>query len=312
MFSRSQHLKGMGIEDSRVEMESSDNERTPVIIHRKTPPHGVEKPQQFAPASSESTSAAPKSREKSTSEDSGMEDADWLKFKTEFSENLHSSENKIQQSSEQAPPKATPSEFRQQLLIDAITKLHSAQQGHKGRESCQDDEGSRELSVFASEAERTKDGSATWTGSDGRTKINNTGRIEEVELISNEHQALVSRSSRKSLLSLETFDNIYESSLDHILMNIDNSDFSKNADRDETPPPPPPPKLAWSSGSQDSGNDTLMEELEKLNLTQSSVTSNTTSEHRANGPGKGKVYMCIFYVIYTVQNIGGIPEPARP
>lgn len=296
-------------------MENGNN-GAPVISEQRTSFERENVPL-LAPGSKlKSASTAPKPREKSTSDDSGLEDTDWAKFKTDFAEKLRMSENKINHS--EVPPEAfatsSATAIRQQLLIDAITTLHSsgrsyqADEGHKGHLGI--DDSRPKHSLFA----KQKDNDSRIGEVD---KIDLTGSSAMSEHSTNQ-QKLPSQLSQKSLLSLDVFENIHESSLDHFLENVDNivldsaTERNHNAEESSTSrsrgaAPPPPSKLAWSSASVDSGNETLMEELEHLSSTQSSKTTSAPSQLKANRPTTiGTIYILGYKYIHVLLHLGGM------
>ena len=268
-----------------------------------------------------------KSREKSASDDSGMEDTDWAKFKMEFSERLQNSENKLKSEQSHEDHVTSPSSnLRQQLLINAIASLHSSRQVQQRDEEQQSDENKDQTSLqFSAQSENDGSNIRSLVASGDDIRVN-----RDSESISEHRQAMVSVSnhaesstdaarstadsnkiagereglmssppSQKSLLSLEAFDSIHEASLDHALMNIDDtrSNIARTSGKDHgldlsnnkgPPPPPAEPKLAWGA-PQDGGNESLMKELEQLSLTQGSskITSSASSKHRASGYSKG-------------------------
>ena len=237
--------------------------------------------QSFVSAPCEIIPTTSKFREKSTSDDSGLEDvADWSKFKREFTESLQTSEKKM--SSEQPPEAVTsPSAIRQQLLIDAITSLHSSRQSHLSHEH--NEPPSSRLAVQA-------ENDSTHVHVHVGEELSSAG--SEKAKSAHEQQEQMSLSSQKGLLSLKAFETIHESSLDHVLKDIDVS-LRGSSDESSLPasdPSPPPPKLAWSTSTcKDKGGEgeALMKELERLSIAQYSKTTSTTSKHRANGPLKG-------------------------
>ena len=228
----------------------------------------------------EPASVAAKTREKSTSDDSGLDDSDWTKFKTEFTEKLQTSEDKINTSTlSSGEPFTSPSAFRQQVIIDAITSLHSAgrsQEGHKGQS---------EINHLP----------PTFVESPGRREDDNNDRSEF-----NHEQGMISPSSNKSVLALETFESISETSLDHVLTALGSSGRPTGDDGGgddggaSNSAPPPAPKLAWPTQS-DTGNKTLMEELEKLSATQSSRTQCTlpVMDERADRLSQGMLVLTV-------------------
>jgi hypothetical protein len=218
-----------------------------------------------------------KSRGKSTSDDSGMEDTDWTKFKMEFSEKLQNSENKINSGQPPEPedhvtsPPSSSSNLRQQLLIDAITSLHSSRQGQPrdGEEEQQGGENDNRMSPQFS-AQSENDGRITHahvfsgngirdTRDSGSTSehlqtmvpqsnhIHVEGSTDDARTTSDSNKMADERNGmmspptpgQKSLLSLEAFDSIHEASLDHALMSIDVTQ----------------PNGARTSGESDSGLD---------------------------------------------------------
>ena len=305
MFSRSQHLRGMGIEDPGPDVETEGtNLRAPAIIEQATLQNAESahlKDNMHTLCDSRDVQGVTlKSREKSTSDDSGMEDTDWTKFKMEFSEKLQNSEDKV--NSRQPPDDhVTSTNLRQQLLIDAITSLHSSRQGQQRDES--DDQESLRFSTQSKNDSNiraliasgdVKHQQALVSLSNAESIVKNTRNGTDLSEIPDEGQiecVMMSPSSQKSLLTLEAFDSIHEESLDHALMNIDatcsnstrtssgGSGLDLSSDKD--PAPPREPKLAWSA-PQDGGNETLMKELEQLSLAQKSneVTSTASSKHK--------------------------------
>ena len=285
----------LGLEESdtnSAELEAEINDKTPAIIGKQS--HLADTVSPLASASlSEPSSVATKPREKSSSDDSGLEEAEWSKFKADFDENLRTSEDKVNRSENEPVANVTSSsEFRQQLLIEAITTLHSSgrsQEGHQGHFDVKH-------SLISNHTE-TDDG----------TKDADNAFLSEGTISTSDEQALTSRSSEKSLLSMDTFDIIQESSLDQVLKNIDSAfDSGESGNGDEgsqrnSGPLRPPPKVAWSA-SDDSGNGTLMEELERLSAAQSSktMTVSTTPEKTLNGPLTG---MCVYLVMYVHEYI---------
>ena len=223
----------------------------------------------------EPASVAAKTREKSTSDDSGLDDSDWTKFKTEFAEKLQTSEDKLNTSTLSSDePFTSPSAFRQQVIIDAITTLHSggrSQEGHKGQS---------EINHLP----------PTFVEIPGRREDDNNDRSEF-----NHEQGMISPSSSKSVLALETFESISETSLDHVLTALGSSGRPTGDDGGASnSAPPPAPKLAWPTQS-DTGNETLMEELEKLSVTQSSRTQCTlpVMDERADRLSQGMLVLCV-------------------
>ena len=160
MFSRSRHLEGMGIEED-TETEGG-NFKAPVIIEQDTLPiEGAESIHLEQSITAADTTLKSSTRGKSTSDDSGMEDTDWTKFKMEFSENLQTSESKINSGQPPEDHVTSPpsSNLRQQLLIDAITSLHSSGQGQpRGdkREQPGDENNDRTSFQFSGQSENNE------------------------------------------------------------------------------------------------------------------------------------------------------------
>ena len=259
MFSRSRHLKGLGIEENTapdVDTEAEGgNFKAPVIIEQDTLPIKGDESTQLE----QSITAAP--RGKSTSDDSGMEDTDWTKFKMEFSENLQTSESKInsgQPPEDHVTSPPSSSNLRQQLLIDAITSLHSSGQGQprgdKG-EQPGDENNDRTSFQFSAQSENNERTTCAHAFSGDGVRVR--GNRDSESISDHRHQQAVEpqssyiegsatdaakhtsdstkmadkqdgmisphtcSSSQKSLLSLEAFNSIHEASLDHALMSID-------------------------------------------------------------------------------------------
>ena len=297
----------MGIEEGGPDFETEGTDlKAPEIIEQDTLQntkltHQIRKECQEC----NSTCTELKSREKSTSDDSGLEDSDWTRFKMEFSAKLQNVENKI--NSEPSPGDhvilaqnhvtSTTSNLRQQLLINAITSLHSSRQGQQREESIEP-----MPSVKTSATCESDRSSHTLEAGDdtGNTIVDGERELGiGLEIADNREGEGVS--APKGVLSLEAFDGIHEISLDHVLNNIDvarsptsgtscSSDDSGLELNGKGPPPPPHPKLAWTV-PRDVGGDgeTLMEELEQLSLAQGStqVTGAASFKHVAGGVFKG-------------------------
>ena len=266
VFSRSHHLKGMGIEEDTAPVVDTEtkggNFKAPVIIEQDTIPIKGAESTHLKQSVTSYSAADVSTRGKSTSDDSGMEDTDWTKFKMEFSEKLQNSENKINSGqppeSEDHVTSPPSSNLRQQLLIDAITSLHSSGQGQprddKGEQQGDEnnDRMSFQFSVQSENNERTTQAHAlscdgihvcgnrdSESISDHRQQqavVSQSSHVEgsttdtarnttELTKMADKQGGMMSpptcSSSQKSLLSLEAFNNIHEASLDHALMSID-------------------------------------------------------------------------------------------
>ena len=254
MFSRSHHLKGLGIEEDTAPDVDTETEggnfKAPVIIEQDTLPiKGDESTQLEQSITTADVALKSSSRGKSTSDDSGMEDTDWTKFKTEFSENLQTSENKISSGQPPEDHVTSPpsSNLRQQLLIDAITSLHSSGQG----QSHGDENNDRTSFQFSAQSENNERTTCAHASSGDGIRV--CGNRDSESISDHQHQqavvpqsnhvegsttdvaintsgstkmadkqgGMMSPHSQKNLLSLEAFDSIREASLDHALMNID-------------------------------------------------------------------------------------------
>ena len=304
MFNRSQHLHGMGIENASPDAEvERTNLKAPTIIEQDLESAEMRRLKNDVSVPCDSTSVTSKSREKSTSDDSGMEDTDWTKFKMDFSAKLQNLENKI--SSEQPPGDnhvtSTSSNLRQQLLINAITSLHSSRQGQQtveenepSSELCGQSQNDTDIHIGVSKDDNAGGGrDGDRIGQQEQALVSLSRHTESKNDINtnlgkkaDEGQDMTSPSNQNSLLSLEAFDSIHEASLDNALRNIDATQTTTRTtcSRDDSDldlsgkgPPPPKPKLAWSTPQEDGGNETLMKELEQLSLAQRSNAINGTS-----------------------------------
>jgi hypothetical protein len=213
-----------------------------------------------------------KSRGKSISDDSGMEDTDWTKFKMEFSEKLQNSENKINSGQPPAEdhvtsPPSSSSNLRQQLLIDAIMSLHSSRQGQP-RDDEEEQQGGENNDRMSLQTQSENDGRTARAhvfSGDGvrdnrdsdstseyrQAMVPQSNHVEgstdaarnttDSNKMADERDGMMSPPTpgQKSLLSLEAFDSIHEASLDHALMSIDVTQ----------------PNGARTSGESDSGLD---------------------------------------------------------
>ena len=263
MFSRSRHLEGLGIEEDTAPDVDTETEggnfKAPVITEQDTLPiKGAESTQLEQSITAADVTLKSSTRGKSTSDDSGVEDTDWTKFKTEFSENLQTSENKINsgQPPEDRVTSPPSSNLRQQLLIDAITSLHSSGQGQPKKGEQHGDENNDQTSFqFSAQSENNERTTRAHAFSGDGVRVR--GNRDSESISDHQHQqAVVTQSShvegsttdaakntsdstkvadkrdgmmsphtcgssQKSLLSLEAFDSIHEASLDHALMSID-------------------------------------------------------------------------------------------
>lgn len=252
MFSRSRHLEVVGFDEAYDVYDGNASTSEKTSVTRKQEINEEENPPFVLPSLpvQEFASVAAKTREKSTSDDSGLEDSDWTKFRTEFAEKLQTSEDKIKTASFPPPQSFTSSAaFRQQVIIDAITTLHStgrSQEGHEGQEVV------RPMPLMSKEGETREDG------------VDLTDKQRDVLSPSD-------NTSSKSVLALETLDSISETTLDHVLISLGSSERQANDGgtdgRDSGTPPAP--KLAWPL-QNGGGNEALMEELERLSAAQSS------------------------------------------
>lgn len=200
----------------------------------------------------------------------GSKENSWNDFKTEFSDILKVSEEKIESGEIhiQQKPATNASDARQDFLIEMIKAIHDSREPP----SLEEDENGTTDTVEVGKGQQPpagESGAASKPSQSSPTK------------------------PRKQLLSLSTLETIHESDLDRLLESVDsaisdgNTQFFDNdeifnlTDSDVTSPTSPPPK-SWGikDSSSDSASEDLMKQLQQLSVSQS----------RGGGGGKGVSY----------------------
>lgn len=190
--------------------------------------------------------------------DAASEEAKWQQFKSEFTDILQSSEHHMEEEEAQRSRQEEGARaMRQQLLIDAITAMHSA--AGRQTESKQNQE---HLETQSTENHSDMSGVV-------HVKPSGTG-VLPASTNAQPHR-------QRDILSISRLETICESDLDRMLEQVE-SEAQSRAARGESPivqrnrQEGAPPTLPIVHTSSESGNALLMKELEELNQKQLGVT----------------------------------------
>lgn len=272
-FSRSQHLEGVGLDHVLPDLHSvsmggkqSDDGGTLPLAWQKG---SASIPEGFSDESgsgqgeiviSEREGLLTEISEEVVVEefqlDAASEEAKWQQFKSEFTDILQGSEHHMEEEeAQQSRQEEGARAMRQQLLIDAITAMHSA----AGRQT----ESKQNLEHLETQsAENHSDMS-------GVAKPSGTG-VLPASTNSQPHR-------QRDILSISRLETICESDLDRMLEQVE-SEAQSRAARGESPivqhnrQEGAPPTVPIVHTSSESGNALLMKELEELNQKQLEVT----------------------------------------
>lgn len=190
--------------------------------------------------------------------DAATEEAKWQQFKSEFTDILQSSEHHMEEEEAQRSRQEEGARaMRQQLLIDAITAMHSA--AGRQTESKQNQE---HLETQSTENHSDMNGVV-------HVKPSGTG-VLPASTNAQPHR-------QRDILSISRLETICESDLDRMLEQVE-SEAQSRAARGESPivqrnrQKGAPPTLPIVHTSAESGNALLMKGLEELNQKQLEVT----------------------------------------
>ena len=217
---------------------------------------------------------------------------EWEQFKSEFTDTLESSEQHIKEEETVLGTQVADDVrcLRQQLLIDAITALHSATPGEEKQPAVHSvtpgEEQAAVLSVTDQmEAEQIQEFPESWSTVDAHLRGSDAGNVPVSDT-----SALSSYTSTSSdvlsprqtgFLSLGRLETIHESKIDRMLELVESGTqpealWEKSPDIDggvqERDLPHLP--LVWEMNAE-TGSEVLMKELEKLSEKQSKQTVST-------------------------------------
>ena len=204
------------------------------------------------------------------------EETQWEQFKSEFTDTLESSEQHIE---EETHPGTQGEEgvrcLRQQLLIDAITALHSETAGEKqaGTHSATEQMGAEQIQESPESWSTVDNHSGEGAASNGT--ISDMSHLSSYPSTSSDLLSL----RQTGVLSLGRLETIHESKLDRMLELVESGTQpdavwekspivgSRGQGRNQPP-------LVWEADG-DSGSEVLMKELEQLSENQSKQTVST-------------------------------------
>ena len=204
------------------------------------------------------------------------EETQWEQFKSEFTDTLESSEQHIEEETRLGTQGAQDVRcLRQQLLIDAITALHSETVGEENQAATHS----------ATGAEQIQESPESWSTVDthlgeGAASIATISDMTHLSSYpSNSSDALSLRQT--AVLSLGRLETIHESKLDRMLELVE-SGTQPEAVRGESPingsrgqgRKQPHPPLVWDTNGE-TDSEVLMKELEQLSQKQSKQTVST-------------------------------------
>lgn len=273
IFSRSSHIKSLGLyseaegldleSDLLVDFEAEEQLLTTKVSSQETEAVNTVSRREVASSKvSDHINDGPKS---------------WSEFKSEFSNVLRMSEDKVESDQFRDWEVEPVADLRRDIFIEMITALHDSRTSSidSGEETGLPGEGVAELSP-------TEEGvfSKLTTSQSSPTR------------------------PRRQLLSLSTLETIHEAEIDRMLEAVENADpeellhvgtESSLTDSDAAASRSSPQKLVWGmKESPGSSNEELMEQLEQLSLAQSnghagfgdSMLSSGSTSNVASRPGK--------------------------
>ena len=204
------------------------------------------------------------------------EETQWEQFKSEFTDTLESSEQHIEEETRLGTQGAEDVRcLRQQLLIDAITALHSEiEENQAGTHSATE-------RVEAEQIQESPESCSTVNthlgGVASRATISDMTRLSSYPSTSNDVLSL----RQTGILSLGRLETIHESKLDRMLELVEGgtqpeavwgeSPIVDSRGQGRNVPHPP---LVWETNGE-TGNEVLMKELEQLSKKQSKQTVST-------------------------------------
>ena len=203
------------------------------------------------------------------------EEMKWEQFKSEFTDTLESSEQHIEEETRLGTQGAEDvRSLRQQLLIDAITALHSETEGNQAGTHSATEHVKAEQIQESPESRSTVD-----NHSEEGVASKDMTRLSSYPSGSNDALSL----RQTGILSLRRLETIHESKLDRMLELVE-SGTQPEAVQGESPIVDsrgqgrnvPHPPLVWDTNGE-TGSEVLMKELEQLSKEQSKQTVSTAT-----------------------------------